>query len=448
MLRSAISPSRIGLLAIYLGLFLMQLDVSIVNVALNDIQLHLGGGSSGRLPWVIDGYTLPIAVLMLTAGTLGDRIGHKRLYVAGLAIFLTGTIACALASSLNMLIAARVLQGIGASSLAPSSLALLVRAFPDPTAQQQAVGRWAAVGGLGLVLGPFAGGALTSLYGWSAVFVVTAMAAAIALVATIHLHERHEPMPRPLDVPGIVTGSIGLAALVTVFIEGPHTGWTSSMTLASLAVFGVATAAFVVIERRASAPMLPLDVFHRPSFVVVNLAATLMTFGNIGFLYVFGLFLQREQGLSAFRAGLRMLPVTIALVAGSMVTHRLVRRVGASKTVAFGFGAEAIALSLIVLLGRDASSAVIAPLLVVLGLGTGIEISAVVAVGVRVLPPDEAGLASAIINTSRQIGTALGVALIGSVYGAGGWANYRVTLIIAIAGFVIGALAISGGARR
>ncbi|MGI8406136.1 MAG: MFS transporter, partial [Thermomicrobiales bacterium] len=313
MHRSPVRITGIGLLAIYLGLFLMQLDVSIVNVALNNIQINLGGGSSDRLPWIIDGYTLPIAVLMLTAGTLGDRVGHKRLYAGGLIIFFIGTVACAVAASLNVLIAARVLQGIGASSLAPSSLALLVRAFPEPYAQQRAVGRWAAIGGLGLVLGPFAGGALTSLFGWSAVFVVTAIAAAVALLATIHLHEHHAETTRPLDLPGIVTGSIVLAALVTAFIEGPHTGWSSAMTLASLAVFLVAVAAFVVIERRAPAPMLPLVVFRRPSFVAVNLAATLMTFGNIGFLFVFGLFLQREQGLSAFQAGLRMLPITIAL---------------------------------------------------------------------------------------------------------------------------------------
>ena len=442
MHRSPVRITGTGLLAIYLGLFLMQLDVSIVNVALNNIQLNLGSGSSQRLPWIIDGYTLPIAVLMLTAGTLGDRVGHKRLYAGGLVIFFIGTIACAFAPSLNALIAARVLQGIGASSLAPSSLALLVRAFPEPYAQQKAVGRWAAIGGLGLVLGPFAGGALTSLFGWSAVFVVTAIAAAIAILATIHLHERREAMTRPLDLPGIVTGSIVLAALVTAFIEGPHTGWTSAMTLASLAVFAVATAAFIAIERCSPAPMLPLVVFRRPSFVVVNLAATLMTFGNIGFLFVYGLFLQQEQDLSAFRAGLRMLPITIALVIGSTFTHLLVKRTGASKTVALGFGAEVVALLLILLLGRDAPYVAIAPLLVVLGLGTGMEISAVVAVGVRVLPPEEAGVASAVVNTSRQVGTALGAALIGSVYGAGGWEHYRLALMIAIAGFAIGVFAI------
>ena len=434
MTRIAPGIGRVGLVAIFLGLFLMQLDMAIVNVAIADIRSDLGGG--GYVAWIIDAYTLPIAALLLTAGTLGDQLGHRRLYLGGLGVFLVGSVACALAPSLAALIAARVLQGIGASTLAPASLALLVRAVPDATAQRRAVGLWGSIGGLGLVAGPLVGGVLTGLFGWSSVFLFTAAATVVAILAATRLDESREADDRPIDGPGLVVASITLAALIASLIEGPQAGWLAPFTVACVIVAGAGIVAFVMVERHADEPMIPPRLLRNPSFAAVNGATILMTFGNFGFLLVYSLFLQQDHDLSSPRAGLHLLPISLGVTVGAAVAHRLIEWIGLTATAASAFVGEAALLVAFLILGDSAAIGPLTVLLFGLGLATGFQLPPMVSLGVQALPARDAGLASGITNTSRQVGAALGSGLLGSIF-AGGWRSVTVTVAIAGAGFVV-----------
>lgn len=440
-MHSSSRSRRIGLLAVFLGLFLMQLDVSIVNIALNAIRADLGV-PGGRLPWVVDGYTLPIAALMLTIGTVGDRMGHRRLYVGGLALFLIGTLGCAISATFGMLVAARVVQGLGGAAIAPASLALLMPMFPAGPARQRAVGLWASVGGLGFVVGPILGGTLTNSFGWQAAFVVTAIASAIAVLASFWLKEEHTPDARPVDVAGILFGAVTLAALVTWLIEGPSAGWISYRALLAAAAAALGVVGFAFVERRAPAPMLPLRLFRSGAYISVNFATVVVTFGGLGVLFVFGLFLQEQMHLSPAEAGLWMLPFSFAFVVSSAWAEVVVRWIGQRATVATGLFAQAGGLIALLLLGQHPSYLELLPILLVLGTCVGLEMAPLVAMGVSALPARDRGIASGVVNTSRQVGTALGTALLGSIYGVGGWEAYRSALVVAIVVYFAGGVVI------
>lgn len=434
MARFAPSLGRTALFAIMFGLFLMQLDMSIVNVAIPDMRGSLHAG--GQIAWIVDAYTIPIAALLLSAGTLGDRIGHGRVYRTGMVIFLIGSVCCALSPSLGALVASRVLQGLGASALAPASLALLVRAVPEPAAQQRAVGLWGSVGGLGLVAGPLIGGLLTSAFGWRAVFAVTALAAAIAFAASLRIAGSTERDKRTIDSAGLVLAAVTLTALVTFMIEGPEAGWLHSVPVLGLVVAALAAMAFVMVERQQAAPMLPVVLVRHARFSLINLATMLMTFGNFGFLLIYSIYLQQDRGLSAGAAGLHLLPITIGMVVGGASAYQLVERIGPAPTAAVAFGGEALMLGAFLLAGPEGAPLVVLAVLFLMGVGTGTQQAPMVGLGVRALPAGDAGLASGIANTSRQVGAAVGSGLLGSLF-ATGWGSFAATCGIAIAGWVV-----------
>jgi MFS transporter, DHA2 family, methylenomycin A resistance protein len=404
------------------GYGLVLLDVTIVNVALEAIARSLGA-SRAELQWVVDGYALALAGLMLSAGHLADRLGRRRVFAGGLVAFGVASAACALAPSAGALIAARVLQGLGAAALLPASLALVTSAHPDGPGRARAIGIWAGLGSLGLVAGPLLGGLLTSWLGWRAVFwlSVPVCAAALAGLRVVAESRATAHGARP-DVAGQLAAVVALTALVGGLIEARREGWGTAPVLSMLALAVVAFAALIRAERRAERPMLDLAFFRDPSFSAANAGAGLMNLGVLGALFSLSLLLQGEQGLSPAAAGVRLLPLAAPLALLPPLASRWIGRHGARLPAALGLAGTGAGFLALALLGPGASYAAMLGPLLLAGVALGFATPGVVTGATASVPGDRAGMAAAINNTARQTGGAVGVALIGGVAGAGGFA--------------------------
>ena len=400
----------------------MLLDVTIVNVALEPIA-HGLGASRSELQWVVDGYALALASLMLSAGQVADAYGRRRVFGAGMAVFGVASVACALAPSAGVLIAGRVLQGIGAAALLPASLALVTAAHEDPHERARAIGIWAGLGSLGLVAGPLLGGVLSEALGWRAVFWASVPVCAAALLGLRLVGESRAPARHRLDLAGQLAGTAWLAALVAGLIEG----WWIAIAASLLAL-----AALIAAERRAAWPMLELRYFHDPAFSSANFGAGMMNLGVLGSLFVLSLLLQGAHGLSPAAAGVRLIPLALPLALIPPFAPRLNAAVGLAGT-----GAGFLALAL---LGDGASYAAMVGPLLLAGVSLGFATPALVGRAVAAVPAARAGMAAAVNNTARQTGGAVGVALIGGVAGARGFA-------LGGAALLAGALAVSLGDR-
>src|SRR5579872_492238 len=360
--------SALPILSVCLGFFVIQLDVTIVNVALPAIQREIGGSLAG-LQWVIDAYTLALASIMLTAGSTADRLGARKVFVLGLTAFAAGSAACAVAPSLGVLIAARAVQGLGASALLPCSLALLVHQFPDPRARARALGVWGAMGSLGVALGPVFGGALVGLVGWRSIFLVNVP----ICVLTVFLLRRHvtesplNPERRP-DLPGLLLGAVSLAGLTAGFITAGQRGWLSP---ASAALFAVGLAAgwfFVRAERRRAAPMLPLALFGSRSLsgaTGVGLIFNLVLYGS---LLCLSLYLQQARHEWVLATGLLLVPMSLVVGAGSLASGRLTARFGPRPPIMAGLTLGGAGAAVLATAGTNPSLAVIVGGSVLLGL--------------------------------------------------------------------------------
>ena len=415
--RAAASPWTV-LVVMCTGYFLVLLDVTIVNVALPQIGTGLGAGISG-LQWVVDGYALALASLMLAGGTVGDLRGHRRMVLLGLVVFGTGSLGCGLAPGVGVLVAARVVQGVGAALLLPGTLAIISRAFPGRREQAKAIGIWAGIGGLALPAGPLLGGLLVAGFGWRAIFLLNVPIVAVALVAVaVIVKESADPQGRRLDLPGVVLGGLLLVAVTLAVIQAGRTGFGSPVVLAAAAAAIPLLAAFVAAERRrGDQAMLPLGLFRQPVFTVANAVAGAMNMGTLGTLFVLTLFLQTVQGRSPLGAGIALLPLFAPLALLAPLTGRLTSRIGPRLPVAGGLAIAAAGLAL--LAGASAGSGY--PLLLAAfllwGGGMGLLTPAVVAAAIGAVPGERAGLASAINNTARQASGAIGIAVAGAVAG-------------------------------
>jgi MFS transporter, DHA2 family, methylenomycin A resistance protein len=398
------------------GYFFVLLDVTIVNVALARIGSGLGGSRS-ELQWVVDAYALVLASGMLGAGDLADRVGSRRLFLAGMAIFGAASAACAAAPGAGVLIAARAVQGLGAAAILPSSLAIVNQLFPDPEERPKAIGVWAGLGGSALVLGPVLGGALVGPLGWRAIFWLNVPLVVGALAAgALTLPEGSTAKGARVDVAGQTLGTAALAALVLALIEGGKGGFASAPAVVGLAVALVAFVGFLAAEKRATRPLIDLGWFRRAEFSGANAGAGLMNLGTLGGLFALGLYLQEVRGLSPLSAGLALVPLALPLAALTPFTGRLVGRIGPRLPaglglVASGFGYGGVAL----VGGGSIDSPVGWAFLFVAGAGMGVAVPGLVAGATEALGPDRAGIASAVNNTSRQVGGAIGVALIGGL---------------------------------
>lgn len=397
------------------GMFLVQLDVTIVNVALPHIGAGLNTGLSG-LQWVVDGYAVVLAGLLLAGGTLGDRFGHKRLVLGGLAIFGAASVACALGSSAPVLIAARALQGVGAAALLPGTLAVLTRTFPNRAEQARAVGIWAGVSALALPAGPFVGGVLVTAMGWRSVFWINVPVVALAIIAAaVVVTESIEREDRPIDAAGVLTAAVVLSATVFAVIEAGAHGVTVSVMIA-VVVAAAALTGFALAERRAGDDaMVPLALLRSRAFATANTLAAAMNFVGIGTIFVSTLYLQGVQDRSPLMAAAFMLPLFLPVAVLSPIAGRMNSRWGPIAPMSIGFGYGILGGINLLRLTPDSPYLTVLPSLAGIGIGMGMLAAPIVSSAIRAVDPARSGVASAANNTARQAAGALGIAVFGAL---------------------------------
>jgi EmrB/QacA subfamily drug resistance transporter len=398
-----------------LSLFLVGMDTTIVNIGLPAIGADLGTGTRG-LAWTVDAYTLVLAGLLISSGAVADRIGRRRVFRTGLVVFGAASLACALAPSLDLLIAARVLQGVGGSMLSPVALAIVVNAVTDPRERARAIGVWAAVFGLSMAAGPVAGGALISGLGWRAVFWINVPVVIGALVlSAVFLPESRAATPRRLDLPGqaLLVAVVGLT--VALLIEGPRLGWGSPAALAGYAAVALAGLAFVRVETRRPEPLIDPRLFGRPAFAGAVVGATAVFVALNVTLLLNTLYLQHTRGMSPVAAGVAMLPMALGATVCAPWSGRLVGRFGPRLPLTLA-GAFTVAggLCLVALDDRTGMPLLLLAYLLV-GTGFGFANAPLTNTAVSGLPPARAGVAGGTTSTARQVGAALGIALAGTL---------------------------------
>ncbi|SDS99759.1 MFS transporter [Actinopolymorpha singaporensis] len=420
------APARPGLVlaTMCVGMFLVLLDVTVVNVALPTLGAQLHSDVAG-MQWVVDSYTVALAALLLTAGTLGDLRGHSRMVLVGLALFGAASAAAGLAPSLGFLVGARAVQGVGAAILLPCTMAVISDTFPDQRARARALGIWAGVSSLALPAGPVLGGLLVTAAGWRAVFLVNVPVVVAAMVACTRLvppsgHPRAGGRGRAdhqVDRTGALACTVALATAVFAVIEWGR-GAGVPVAGAALGVAACALTAFGYAERRAARPLLPPALMRSHAFVGANLVAAAMNFAGIGTIFVATLYLQEVRGHSPLRAGLELLPLFVPLAALSPLTGRLTARFGPRPPMVAGLCVGAAGLVALLLPTARSSYAVFLPALLGLGVGMGLLTAAVVTAAMNAVSRDRAGLAGGVNNTARQSAGALGVAVFGAVTGS------------------------------
>ncbi len=402
------------LVTLCLSLLVITLDNTILNVALPTLVDELDA-TNRQLQWIVDGYTLVFAGLLLTAGSLGDRLGRKGALQIGLVIFGIGSTLSAFATSPDHLIVTRCIMGIGGAFIMPATLSILTNVFP-PEERGRAIGVWAGISGLGVAVGPLLGGYLVDHFNWGSVFTVNIPVVIVALAAGAFLiPSSKDPDAQKLDPVGAVLSIVGLVAVVFALIEAPQTGWTDPEILVTFAVGALALAAFGGWELRTDHPMLDVSFFKNPRFSAASAAVTLVFFGMFGFSFLLTQYLQFVLGFTPSEAGLRMMPLAITLMVVAPTSSRLVERVGTKRVVTTGLAIVAVALYLNTGLEVDSSYGQVVWRMMLLALGMGLVMAPATESIMGSLPLGKAGVGSAVNDTTRQVGGALGVAVIGSV---------------------------------
>lgn len=418
------APRRGGtqLLALALGFVMATLDVTVMNVAGPRLRAGLDLSLSG-LTWVVDGYVLVFAALLLLAGSLAARYGARRVYLVGLALFTAASLVCALAPSATVLVVGRLAQGAGAALFMPSSLTLLLNAFPEPGQRARVLGLWSAIISTAAGLGPAVGGVLVGAFGWRSIFLINLPIGVIGLLLARRVVGAVPGRPAPLGAAGHVLGLLTLAALAFGLIEGPEAGWSDARVLAAFGIAALAAVAFLARERRAEVRVLPGALFAKPAFSVANAIGFLFNVGCYGGMFMLGLFLQNARGASPMTAGLQMLPTQLVFLLGNLLYARVGRRVGdrAALVGSLAFTAAGT-LVLALTLSPDMPYWVLAVVLSTFNTGLGVASPAMTGVLMGSAGRAHANIASATLNANRQIGTLVGIAVMGAVLaGAGGW---------------------------
>jgi DHA2 family methylenomycin A resistance protein-like MFS transporter len=403
-----------------LGYGVVQLDVTIVNTALNSIGTSLGGGVS-ELQWVVSAYTIAFAAFILTTGALGDRIGAKRIFMAGFAIFTMASVACAVAPNAGILIAARAVQGLGAAILVPNSLALLSHAYTDDKARGRAVGIWAAGASLALTAGPLVGGGLIALVGWRSIFLVNLPIGLAGLWLTwCYAGETTRSPQREVDLPGQIVAIAALGCLAGALIEAGAAGWTNPFVVAVFGASAIAALLFVLREQRAAQPMLPLALFRHRMFALTSLVGLLVNVAFYGLIFVFSLYFQRINGWSPLATGLAFLPMMGAVLPVNLMAARVAERIGAPQTIALGAVLAAAGCVALLLIAPGTSYWRIVAQLVIMGGGLGLLVPPLTSMLLGSVEKSRSGIAAGVLNSTRQTGSVLGVALFGSLVGRSG----------------------------
>ena len=403
------------LVAVSFGLFMIMLDNTVVNVALPSIRQELGIGIS-ELEWVVNAYALTFGVLLLTGGKLADLLGRRTIFIAGLAIFTGASLWCGLADGAGSLIAARTVQGVGAALMNPATLSIIIATFPVRQ-RGTAIGIWAGVSALALAIGPMVGGVLTEKINWSWIFFINIPVGIFGvLAARIFIDEtRDTSHEQRLDLPGLVSSGIGLFALTFGLIETNDHGWTSTRVLALFAIAIVALASFAVLELRQRLPMLDLSLFRDPTFAGANTAMLLIGLAMFGIFFYNSLFLQNVLQFGAIKTGATFLPMTVLVILVAPIAGKFSDRVGGRWLMGAGMSLLAVSLLLFGRLDGDSTFWNILPGLLVGGIGMAITVAPTTAAAMGSVPVDKAGVGSAVINSMRQVGGSLGIAIMGAL---------------------------------
>ncbi|MCG0066813.1 MFS transporter [Streptomyces tricolor] len=398
-----------------LSMFLVGLDTTIVNVGLPAIGRGLDVGTRG-LEWTVDAYTVVLAGLLISSGALADRFGRRRVFQWGLTVFGVASLACALAPSVGALVAARAVQGIGASMLSPVALAIVVNAMPDPRERAQAIGVWASVFGLSMAAGPVTGGALVAGLGWRSLFWINVPVVVAALVlSAVFVPESRAGRARRLDLGGQILLTVTIGVWVGILIEGPRIGWTAPAAQAAYAVAVAATAGFVWVERHRREPLMDLRLFRGPLFSGAVLGAVAVFVALNAALLLNTLYLQHTRGFSPLAAGTATLPMALAATVCAPWSGRLVGRGGPRLPLFLAGGFLTAGGLCLAGLDQDTSIALLLVAYLLIGIGFGFANAPITTTAVSGLPPARAGVAGAITSTARQVGAALGIALAGGL---------------------------------
>src|SRR3954451_14199089 len=406
------------LAAVSFGLFMIMLDNTIVNVALPTIQesLHL---KISELEWVVAGYALTFGAFMLTGGKLADLFGRRLIFVAGLVVFTASSLACGLANGPEVLIGARVVQGLGAAMMNPATLSIITVTFP-PRQRGTAIGIWAGVSALALAIGPLVGGVITERINWSWIFFINVPVGVLAIAAAfVFIDESRDTSDeqRP-DVPGLASSTLGLFALSYGLIEANTYGWTSGRILASFALAVVSLAAFVQLERKQRVPMLELALFRNRGFTGANAVMLLVGLAMFGVFFYVSLYVQQVLGYSAIQAGASFLPWTVLIILLAPQAGRLSDRIGPKPFVSGGMVVLTGALILFARMGLHESFWSLLPGMLLGGVGMSLAMAPTTAAAMSSVPPDKAGVGSAVLNSMRQVGGSLGIAIMGAIVAA------------------------------
>jgi EmrB/QacA subfamily drug resistance transporter len=398
-----------------MSLLIVGMDVTIVNVALSDIQNDLHA-SLTDLQWTVDAYTVTLGSLLMLSGSIADRLGRRRVFQLGLSIFTLSSLLCSLAPSLGWLVAFRVLQAVGGSMMNPVALSIVTNVFSQPAERARAIGVWGGMFGLSFAIGPVVGGALIAWVSWRAVFWVNVPIGLSALVLTaIFVPESRAPRGRRLDPVGQVLVMALLGGLTFAIIEAPRAGWGSAQTGVALAVAAVALVGLLYYEPRRAEPLVELRLFHSAPFAGATLIAVCAFGAFAGFLFLMSLYLQTVRGLSPVQTGLCLLPAALMIVICAPLSGRMVARRGPRRPLLLAGGLLTLGALLLVPTSGNESWWQLVPSLMVFGAGFGFVNAPITNTAVSGLPRERAGVAAAMASTSRQVGSALGVAAIGSI---------------------------------
>ena len=443
-----------------MSLLIVGLDVTIVNVALPSIKGDLHASISG-LQWIIDSYTLVLASLLMLSGSTADRLGRRRTFVLGLSVFVIASLLCSVAPNLTLLIAFRALQAVGGSMLNPVAMSIITNTFTVPRERAQAIGVWAAVMGLSMALGPAVGGLLVDSVGWRSIFWVNIPVGVCAIVLSLlFIPESRAARPRRVDIPGQILVITLLSSLTYGIIEAPERGWTSTPILAAFIAAALSVIALLWFEDRRDEPLIDVRFFHSIPFASAT-ALAVAAFGSLGgFLFLNTLYLQDVRGLSALHAGLDTLPMAVTAMIVSPISGRMVGKSGSRAPLLTAGVTMTAGSAMLTVISPSTSFTWLFAAYVLFGAGFGLVNPPITHTAVSGMPRDQAGVASGIASTSRQVGQTLGVAIVGAIVTAGvsehvhldlasaSHAGWWVIVGAGIVIFVLGALSTSEGALR
>ncbi|AVP44679.1 MFS transporter [Bacillus cereus] len=402
------------LIALAMGFIMATLDVTVVNVAVVNIQETLGLALYSST-WIVDGYILSFAALLLAGGALANRFGAKKIYMIGLIIFVFASLLCVIATTGNILVMGRVIQGVGAALFMPSSLSLLVVSFPDEKKRAKMFGIWSAIVSIASGTGPFIGGLLVNTFGWRSIFIINLPIGMIGIVVAFVIIPNVLPEKEKINVANHLLGIIAITLLAFTLIEGPSYGWSSSQILGGIVGTVLTAILFVYAERKSKNSVVPRVLFQNETFTSANIVGFLINFALFGGIFMFGLFLQKAYGASPFVAGLQLLPMMSVFVIGNLLFAKMVTKFGSNLLLFIALFIASIGSVLLMFLVKNVSYIGIALIYSVVNLGIGIAVPAMTTIVMKSAGRENGNMAGATLNVNRQIGALVGIAIMGII---------------------------------